>query len=402
MKTKTTRLSIIMALLLAPYVRPSGLYAIIPGSQYVYDGLSLVSLCLLFVMYLGLKRGRDRRADFQLLLTVLFFAVLAYPTLRNGGDKMVLLRIAVSCIGIMFYVRVFAGHARKMFSIALLELEVLVYLNAVCIVLFPNGMYLSHGTFGSSSNWLMGYDNHWFIFYYAAYYLAVVCGRMSGNRVREYVLIAVLHLTTLYVMSGVLVIGMLLLDGIYFFRIYQKKWFTFRIIVFAGIFVTVALVFFSTNTSIQYLVNSIFHKTDSMFARGLIWTRAMNLIRTSPAVGIGRMFEMTSIERYGLTAAVNAHNMWIEIGVEGGILGLALFFLSVFLGRNRKGEKAGEAYRMALVPLLVIMIVMSVDSMLETRGVMAFFIFAVACNMPAMEKQLEGQPVVNLVVQAAG
>ena len=365
---------IMVAILLAPLIRPNGINGITNGGQYIYDVLSVASVMVLLILFFAQKK---QLFDRQLILCGLIFLFIMVSTLKNHGDKMVHLRIAVTCFGMMLAVIVFRKKPKMFMSALLLDLEILIYLNLLCLILFPKGMYLSHETYGSSTNWLMGYDNHWFIFYYGAYFLALVNILYGGNELRSYLLIAVLHATALFTMSGVLVAGILLMDFILFFRLYQWKIFRFETILAGSLFLTVALIFFQTNEAIQYAITQIFNKEDSMSARARIWRGAIALVKQHLLFGNGRLFAVDAQRIYGLPAAINAHNMWLEILVEGGVLTLVIFILFLLLTARGIGKKQSVFYQLLLIPVATAFVMMAVDAMIETRGVMFFALLAV-------------------------
>ena len=365
---------ILVAVLLAPLIRPNGINGLTNGGQYIFDGLSVVSVMVLLILFFAQEK---QLMDRQLILCGLIFLLIMVSTLKNHGDKMVNLRVAVTCFGIMLAAIVFRKKPKMFMSALLLDLEVLIYLNALCLILFPKGMYLSHETYGSSTNWLMGYDNHWFIFYYGAYFLALVNILYGGSMIRSYLLIAVLHVTALFTMSGVLVAGILLMDVILFFRLYQWKIFRFETILAGSLFLTVALIFFQTNEAIQYAITQIFNKEDSMSARARIWRGAIALVKQHLLFGNGRLFAKDAQRIYGLPAAINAHNMWLEILLEGGVITLALFILFLLLSARKIGKQQSVFYQLLLIPVATAFVMMAVDAFIETRGVMFFALLAV-------------------------
>ena len=102
----------------------------------------------------------------------------------------------------------------------------------------------------------------------------------------------------------------------------------------------------------------------------------------SPIWGNGRLFVEEAQTFYGLPAAVNAHNMWLEVLVEGGILTLSAFLIIMILVMIRNDKKQSLFYRILLIPIAVCLVVMSVDSMIETRGVMFFAFLAIGYHCP--------------------
>jgi len=390
-KIRTSKSVYIIAAILAPLLRPNGINSLSHGGQYVYDVFSIISVCILFSIYLSKK---DKKIDSQFLIIGLMFFSILLSTIRYGESILVHLRIATTCLGAMLSVIVFREKPREFIYALLLDLEILIYLNALCIVLFPNGMYLAHGTFGSSSNWLMGYDNHWFIFYYGAYFVAILYYLYGGSKLRSLMLIAVLHLTTLYVLSGVLVAGLLFIDAVYLLKIYRRRWFSLKGILAISGLLSIVFIFFMMNPTVQYFISDVLSKGESMLARGRIWNKTLEMISFRPLMGNGRWHEEHLVALYGLAAAVNAHNMWLEIIFEGGVITGFLFIWGILLVATRKNNKNTLIYKSLLVHLASALIAASVDAFIETRGVLFFVLLSIGYNIryfaePILQKRID-------------
>jgi hypothetical protein len=76
-KMAITRNVILVALLLAPFFRPNGINWILPGGQYVYDLLSMVSLLILLAVYLA---GKRQTIDFQWIVFGFMLVVIMFQT----------------------------------------------------------------------------------------------------------------------------------------------------------------------------------------------------------------------------------------------------------------------------------------------------------------------------------
>ena len=132
-----------VTILLMPFFRPSGINYILPGGQYVYDAFSMASLGILVIIYLS---GEKQLIDWQIILSGLMFLVIMFSTIRNHGDTMVHLRVTAACFGIMLGVSDLRKTPKLLMLALLLDSEILIYINLICLFLFPGGMYLSHIT----------------------------------------------------------------------------------------------------------------------------------------------------------------------------------------------------------------------------------------------------------------
>lgn len=383
-KFKVSKTELLILILMAPFIRPNGIHVIINNSQYLYDVLSLISLSILVVLRVSNRKRKNHQSDKQLIYLLVMFAVIGIVTMYNRENSLVHLRVFTTCFGIVMLVNVFRDRLNLVLAAAFFELEVMIYINALCILAFPNGMYMAHGTFGSRNNWFMGYDNHWFIFYYAAFCLSILNLKYGKIKIRSYIMLAVLHITSIRVMSGVLVFGLLMMDIILLSGIYKSRLFSIKTITIASLLLTIIFVFFANNSYIQYLVDSVFNKSNSIAARGRIWSTAWEMFLANPIFGNGRWSEISSVSLYRMPAGVNAHNMWLEILFEGGSVSFVMFLLFILTADN--GDHQSHAYRIILIPIATIMTAMTVDALIDTRGVMFFFFIAVACCMSSWKE----------------
>lgn len=373
------------ALVLLPYIRPNGLHILFPIVATIYD--ILWGVLTTFAIILQIK-NRNNKTNKFMLCVILFFFYILFTTIINKGAISSHLRCATACIGIVCYIDLFSDNPNELISALLLDLEIIIYINALSILLYPHGMYLTHDTFGSPNNWIMGYDNHWFIFYFSAYALSMVNRDLNNSRIRSVIMIAVLNITSIYTLSGVLLIGIGLMDIIYLFNIYKYKWFTIWNVFLVGFLSFIIVVFFTYSDLLKYIVDAI-GKENSMSARLRMWDIALGVFSRNPIMGIGRRTINENIVRYNLLSGVNAHSMWIEILFEGGLIAMLLFVYFFRIQRNQlqdiKEYKENRIYKLLLPSVFAMIITMSVDSVLEIRGVMFFGILTLMYCSTAMK-----------------
>ena len=366
-------------LLIAPFLRANGLSVLWPISWRIYDVFELLSVFIVVLLYIN-HLGKRKRIDWPVILTALLFVLIFIPTLAYHGNYMNHIRLAASSLGLVMTVSILSDKAGVLIAVLTADLDILILANAFSMVLFPNGIYVSSDTAKSTTNWIMGLDNHWFVFYYMAYYLAVISIIYYKNRVGGFFRIIVLHLTAFYTRSGVLVFGLLLFDLVMFFKIYRWRKFTVKNILFVSIGTSLIFIFLSQLSIVQYFIKNIYGRTGSFTGRLKIWGKSFGLIKNHLILGNGMRTLDQNRLYYGFFSAGNAHNHWLEMLVEGGIIGFSLFILLILICEksNKSIGKKDLFSRISLVPLFVMFMAMSMDSMQEIRGVLLYCMLSIA------------------------
>ncbi len=146
-------------LLIAPFLRPNGIGQINPFIGRIYYFAMIISLLILFFLYL-----KSKKFDFGFLaiLSIELFWIF-FVTLFNEGEIINYSRVILSLLGLTLCTEVMISNPKKLFTALQFNLEIIIYLNFIFLLCFPDGMYISNSGTGNWNNWLLGYDNHWFI-----------------------------------------------------------------------------------------------------------------------------------------------------------------------------------------------------------------------------------------------
>lgn len=95
---------------------------------------------------------------------------------------------------------------------------------------------------------------------------------------------------------------------------------------------------------------SIFERTSIWDNRSIIWQNGIDAIPTSPFIGIGQENFETIFPKNLNFYVDNAHNIFIEIALSSGAIGLILFILILYKGFKRSEMK----YKSFLISFLII------------------------------------------------
>lgn len=183
-----------------------------------------------------------------------------------------------------------------------------------------------------------------------------------------------------------IIAGMISLPLFIFFRIKKRRnsrWILLSIIVSTlGAFVILAMNNSRIMYSLEDVANNKIRKVLSEDIRFTIWRSAWVVIKAHPLTGVGTGNASTDLKNefiklgysQGLYEDMNAHNQFLEILLENGIIGLIIFLALIsymmYIGMSEHNE-------FLLVFLLMTVIFFIFESMLNrVAGVMFFPLFA--------------------------
>ena len=369
---------LICALLILPFMKPNGIPNINRLVNTMYTALMVFSFFILAL------RVILRHAKLN-AYTYFLFAFMGWLVLRTyamGGHTSSLLEMMMRFCGIVVLIHLYSQKAKVLVWGFMINFELIIYLNFICLLLFPHGMYVSAQN-GNWNNWLLGYDNHWFIVYFGACFILFCYAELFGSIFRPFLLFCVIHVSSLIVMSGAIIIGLAVIDIVWLFRIFRTPVFNYKTLWLATIGVNVLLLFFGSSGFINFIIYSVLHKSSAtLLSRQRIWNTTIASIRENFLFGIGKQRTVDRITLYRNSHASNAHNFFLEILYEGGIVALLLFLGMIgSVEKHIKHYYDNKMVGYVLMALLACLVTGSIDSFLEDRGYMFFALLAFASNI---------------------
>jgi len=123
----------------------------------------------------------------------------------------------------------------------------------------------------------------------------------------------------------------------------------------AAVALLIPLMVFSPSSPIGRLLNPTYSDRDSSDSRLLLWTAGLKMMRQHPFTGVGvgnyKQALDTVLAPGTSTRFSVAHNTYIQVGAELGIVGLAVF-VGIILMTLRSTQRIRRAARRARVPLI--------------------------------------------------
>ena len=387
-KIKISKPGLFWAVLIHPFLKPNGIHGINPRIDKIYD----ICIVISFLLILLIAFMRKRQMNSNVVLTGLFFGWILAVTALNDGPATTVMRMLIQICGLVLSAFILSDHPKVLIRSMLLNMEVLIYLNFFFLLRYPHGMYVSLQN-GNWNNWLLGYDNQWFIVYFGAMFTAIAYMFLNGSFLRPIALITVMHISAGIVMSGVIVFGMAIIDVLVISGLYKTGIITFKNVWIAAIAANIMLMFFSTSGIASFIINNVFHKTSaSIPARLKIWSITLEYVKNNWLFGYGRQETLIRTTMYHNNHGSNAHNFLFEILYEGGLTGILLFAsLNINAGLRIDRADKSKFSGLLLICLLACLVTGSVDSLLESRGALFFWMLAVGYNLPKINERIRAK-----------
>lgn len=337
----------IIFLLSFPHAKP-GFASHISILDSVYDYLRIISFVIIFICVLSIKR-----LSITVLLIIFTEGFLVLNTAIKGGAFHRSIVSAASIISVVLLYELAAEECenkyefKKIFySSQLAVFEVLIYINLLTEIIWPNGMYIGEsGYFIMKKCYFLGYYNNHSMYYIPALMFAWLLADLTGKRLRAIVLTIAIWMSAIIVWSGGVLASLAAMT--IFYLIYNKEYlrplvayYIFWII--QPLFVIIAIIL-NSNISLLHIIDILLHKGGSFNLRLLLWSSYLKLISKCPYTGYGIWDQAYREDQVGFYWGMHAHNLILEILYEGGLVYLVLFSLIIIISGRQLRYKSNES-----------------------------------------------------------
>lgn len=297
-------------------------------------------------------------------LVCLFFGWLFLSTYIQKGTYSKVLILFIQCYGLIICLQYWIeDYTEQVYKILYAYLFMLVFINWISVSLFETGL-IQVSTYANKyvAYYFLGVTNQM-----GAYILFASCMSIIYCLIKEKICFSAIilnlcgYFTLLQVWSATSLLGMtfmLISLLVLSQRKILKKIFTPIKNILYILCVHYLIVILSSGAAFSYLIVNILKKDLTFSGRRTIWEYALLQIKESPFWGYGEIQNARYIT-VG-TAKFNAHNIFLQISLEGGII-LFLIMLGIILFcfwevKQCKNEKIG----IILTELGIILFVMMV------------------------------------------
>lgn len=254
-------------------------------------------------------------------------------------------------------------------------LSLLCYLNAVLVVIFPDGLWEEAdwiGT-GDSVRYLFGnYNQTGIVAFLAIMTQAICCLRVKKGYINLFLLCAVNIAVVFFLGSMTSTVGLVILSAYLLFRHQVKHpflWITVFVVVFLLFF---KVIVWNDADMAEYpiisdFIENVLHKNLTFTSRTTIWQNVVDLIQNNPLTGYGVQSIDWMVDNIG---GSGPHNLLLMLMLQGGIVSLSIF-IGLIVIVLRKGRQQGSPESIfALVALCVLMLM----SLFETYPYVCIFL----------------------------
>lgn len=282
-------------------------------------------------------------SKFDIWLVAFFLILLAITLVRDGYVYSLLTRY-MRIFGCVFLAEILIKENKPyLFRCLAIVYSVLVYLGFLCLLLYPDGMFLVRiNNYVTLPYSILGHGNSYGIVLIPAIVINSIYASTFGRKytVNLVCLMLCSSLILLKVWSATSIVCFALLLGYYVF-IYKTRLaalVTSKRLLIIYICFFLGIVAFQIQSNFSYLIEEVLKKDFTFSSRTIIWDLALLKINDSILFGYGEVFHGLYVDVFG---GRNAHNIVLHILLQGGIAAFGIFFCLVYrvisrLNRNRK------------------------------------------------------------------
>lgn len=270
------------------------------------------------------------------LITFLFYLFLLIPTLLNEGDLDNYIKEFIQFIT-LYYVMKFGleKNPKKFINIYTMYITFLVIINTLsAIIFYPNSMFRDN----NNPIFFMGGDNT----SVRLYIISILFCFMNKYIKHKRMTIPVIPLLNLFIFAivrdlggGKICFAILLLSILYL--IYganiPKK--IVKNVILINIILFFILVISNKISLFKFIIVDVLHRNLSLTDRTVIWNITIEKIMNKPIMGYGMIDGLTFQGMLPYITGINAHNTYLMILFDGGIILFGIFIISMFMGQKK-------------------------------------------------------------------
>lgn len=269
-----------------------------------------------------------------------------------------------------------AEDMRSSLKILSIIFSLLIYINAILLILFPEGLWIDPEWVGrgNPTRYLFGNQNQTGLVCLLAITTQCMYTFAYGKGHFNLVLLLIISLSSvLFLGSMTSAIGMFLITTyIVFNRLFKNP--KVLLIIFTILYVCIFLLLIWYGNDIEQVkwattfIEGTLSKDTTFSKRTVIWANAVELIRESPVLGYG----IQSIEwNDDYLEGSGAHNLWVMLLLNGGMVAcFAFIFITIFAIREALSVRS----RITTVSVMALC-VLFVMSFFEAYNIIYIFLF---------------------------
>ncbi len=276
---------------------------------------------------------RRIKIDKFISFVVLFYLSLLFSTFYFGQTYINLIFEFVSVLSwIVLFKTNMINNKKKFLTTLENTFLILLLINFITIVLFPGGFYLNSS--GYSGNYFLGYDNNVITYIFPALALSFTnsFGETGKVGAKTIFLTLISFLSIVFTWSATGVVAIIIMIVLFLIYTLKKKNFPIKkyIVIAFGLFV--GIVFLRLQNIFSFIIEGWLKKDLTFTGRTFIWDIYINQIKQSILIGHGIVDSKYLIQTLN---AGHAHNYFLQIIYQGGIMAFSMFLGFFFTAVNK-------------------------------------------------------------------
>lgn len=365
---------------------PEGLSILSPSIysfiwRYVRILVSLAIIALFFLVILN-HATIYKHFDYMFLVIVFYIAGI---TIVRGESVRLWINNYGNAIIILLLISLLRNRIPELLKCINIYLICLCSINLICILLWPDGMYISEKT-RYTLNWLLGYKSSFQYYLFPCIFISWLEYEYKEIGSITFAAILALCLVESFLSGNIMLfVASMIITVVSLFNITKLTFILNpRFYFYLIIIINIGVIFFtsvllSSGLGTAFLL--YFNKGTSLGGRVTsIWPTALKRISEAPLFGNGLTSADNNRLIYGMNAAIHSHNQLLEITVIGGYVLLTLFMVWLFLKlRHINKTKDLPASRVTGFSILVIFLMVTVEVFSRNIGT-GFWLILILTN----------------------
>ncbi len=367
----------VYVLLVTPYLKP-GILGVMDGTDWLetlYDLWRLAAAVIIVILYLRQSVRMRRLPSSVLVFLALYLGFVSLSTLVQENNLWSLanyvLTIFTFCMLVELSLR---DDPLLTMDMLVFPATVLILINFLLYCRYPGGL-CSGGSY-NYAYYFLGIRN--LMSPLLVPYMFLVCLRSSMLYGRitwfAYAMLAVVSVTLLMAWTATGMIGMAI-ALVFLLFIYERRYqtlFNFDTSLLAGIVMFFGIVILRLQDVFSFLIEGILHKGLSFTGRTEIWDRAIKMFTEKPLLGYG-IAQSGKVYRLRKGKYYHAHNVFLELLVEGGLPALLAFVLMLAqAGRQLLIHRKHPYACLLSAGLLSVAVMTTMEPFLDSNGLLIY------------------------------
>jgi len=270
---------------------------------------------------------KKRKLSYNLLYILAMEIVIFISSIINNLEYMEVVKNVIQTLVLCMMIELFAvKDLKKLFLSLKIILTVLVTIDFLFVLKYPLGLRV-----GLYNIWFFGAKNGHLTFIlpavFCTYINNFIINKINKKRIFDfifllfiscYILITVNSATSIIVLL-VFIVLMLISNN----KLYSKL--SMKIISIIYVLLFLCIVFFQIQNNFSGFIENVFDKDSTFTGRTEIWEKSIDYIKNKPILGYGLEPSDIRVIKMNNIAALNSHNMILEIFYEGGLVLMTIF-----------------------------------------------------------------------------